>query len=280
MAGMPAAWPPLSGKTIAITRPAEQADGVVERLRALGANPVSTPTIAIVPPEDFQRLDLAIRNLSTYDWLLLTSVNGVRVFRERLDALGMDPAKLDNLKIGAIGPATAGALEAGGFSVAFVPTSYRAESILAEIGQVTGQRMLLPRAELARPLLARGLRTLGAEVDEIAAYRTVPGPGIAELAALLRANRVDAIAFTSSSTVRFFHQGLLQMAEPSEAIEPLLSIVSKLSSPVVAVCIGPVTATTARELGLRVDVVAEAYTIDGLVAALAAFTNWPNSPRK
>jgi uroporphyrinogen-III synthase len=249
----------------------------VERLRALGANPVSTPTIAIVPPEDFQRLDVAIRNLSEYHWLLLTSVNGVRMFRERLDALGIDPAQLDNLKIGAIGPATAAALEAVGLTVAFVPSSYRAESILEEIGLVTGQRMLLPRAELARPLLARGLRTLGAEVDEIAIYRTVPGPGIAELAALLQANRVDAITFTSSSTVRFFHQGLLQMAATSAAIGPLLPMAS---SPVVSVCIGPVTAATARELGLRVDVVAEAYTIDGLVAALVAFTGWPESSRK
>jgi uroporphyrinogen-III synthase len=273
MARTPSARLPLSGKTIAITRPMGQADGVVERLRALGANPVSTPTIAIVPPEDFQRLDLAIRNLSTYDWLLLTSVNGVRVVRDRLNALGLDPATLVNLKIGAIGPATAGALEAGGFSVDFVPTSYRAESIVAEIGQVAGQRMLLPRAELARPLLARGLEALGAKVDEIPAYRTVPGPGIAELATLLRANRVDAVTFTSSSTVRFFYQGLLQTGVTSQEIATMLS------SRIVAVCIGPVTAATARELGLRVDVVAEAYTIDGLVAALAAFTNWPESPR-
>jgi len=274
MARMSTSQSPLTGKTIAITRPAEQADGVVERLRALGANPVSTPTIAIVPPEDFQRLDAAIGNLSAYDWLLLTSVNGVRVFRERLDALGMDPARLANLKVGAIGPATAGTLEAGGIRVTFVPTSYRAESILAEIGRVEGQRMLLPRAELARPLLASGLRDLGAEVDEIPAYRTVPGPGIAELAKLLRANRVDAITFTSSSTVRFFHQELLQTGETPQTIAAMLA------SPVMTVCIGPVTAATARELGLRVDVVAEAYTIDGLVAALAAFTNWPESPRK
>jgi uroporphyrinogen-III synthase len=274
MARIPAARLPLSGKTIAITRPAEQADGVVERLRALGANPVSTPTIAIAPPEDFQRLDLAIRNLSAYDWLLLTSVNGVRVLRERLDALGIDPAALDNLKIGAIGPATAAALEAGGFHVAFVPTSYRAESILAEIGEVGGQRMLLPRAELARPLLARGLGTLGAEVDEIAAYRTLPGPGIAELAALLGAHHVDVITFTSSSTVRFFQEGLLHSGETPQTIATLLA------PPVVAVCIGPVTAATARELGLRVDIVAEAYTIDGLVAALVAFTSWPESPLK
>jgi uroporphyrinogen-III synthase len=274
MARMPEARLPLSGKTIAITRPGEQADGVMGRLRALGANPVSTPTIAIVPPEDFQRLDLAIGNLSAYDWLLLTSVNGVRVLRERFAALGIDPAELGALKIGAIGPATAAALEAGGFRVAFVPTSYRAESILTEIGEVGGQRMLLPRAELARPLLARGLGALGAEVDEIAAYRTVPGPGIGELAALLRAHRVDAITFTSSSTVRFFQQGMLHTGETPQTIATLLA------SPVVAVCIGPVTAATARELGLRVDVVAEAYTIDGLVTALVAFTNWSESPLK
>jgi uroporphyrinogen III methyltransferase/synthase len=262
--------PQLSGKTIAITRPAAQADAVMERLRALGAIPISTPTIAIVPPEDFSRLDAAVRNLSSYDWLLVTSVNGVRVVLERLDALGVDRSTLGSIKIGAIGPATARALQAGGGSAAFVPTTYTAEGILAEIGPVSGQRLLLPRAELARPTLAAGLRRLGGQVDEITAYRTVPGPGINELTSLLRAGRLDAVTFTSSSTVRFLYEGLLETSGTGSDMPAMLAHAA-------VICIGPVTAAAATALGLRVDVVADSYTIDGLVAAIAAFFSRPES---
>ena len=259
--------PVLTGKTIAITRPAAQADAVMARLRALGAIPISTPTIAIVPPEDFTHLDAAMRHLSSYDWLLFTSVNGVRFVLERLDALLVPRSALDSLKIGAIGPATARALQAGGGSATFVPTTYVAESILAEIGPVLGQRLLLPRAELARPTLAAGLRQLGAEVDEITAYRTVPGPGIAELESLLRAGRLDAVTFTSSSTVRFLYEAL---AGTGSEIPAMLAHTA-------VICIGPVTAATATALSIRVDVVADSYAIDGLVAAVAAFFSRPES---
>jgi uroporphyrinogen III methyltransferase/synthase len=262
--------PVLTGKTIAITRPAAQADAVLERLRALGAIPISTPTIAIVPPDDFTRLDAAMRHLSSYDWLLFTSVNGVRVVLERLDALLVPRSELSRLKIGAIGPATARALQAGGGSAAFVPTTYMAESILAEIGPVLGQRLLLPRAELARPTLAAGLRQLGGQVDEITAYRTVPGPGIAELTSLLRAGRLDAITFTSSSTVRFLYEGLAESVGTESDLPAMLAHAA-------IICIGPVTAATATALGVRVDVVADSYTIEGLVAAVAAFFSRPES---
>jgi uroporphyrinogen-III synthase len=262
--------PQLVGKTIAITRPAAQADVVMERLRALGVIPIATPTIAIVPPEDFGRLDAAVRNLSSYDWLLVTSVNGVRAVLERLDALGIDRSALGSIKIGAIGPATARALQDGGGSAAFVPTTYTAEGILAEIGPVPGQRFLLPRAELARPTLASGLRRLGAEVDEITAYLTVPGPGITELTSLLQARRLDAVTFTSSSTVRFLYEGLMKGVAAGSDIPVMLASCA-------VICIGPVTAATAMALGLRVDVVADSYTIDGLVAAITAFFNRPES---
>ena len=260
--------PQLTGKTIAITRPAAQSDAVMARLRALGAIPISTPTIAIVPAEDFTRLDAALGQLSSYDWLLFTSVNGVQVVLERLDALGVDRSALGGIKIGAIGPATARALQAGGGSAAFVPTTYMAESILAEIGSVQGQRLLLPRAELARPTLAAGLRQAGAEVDEMTAYRTVPGPGIAELVSLLQTGRVDAVTFTSSSTVRFLYEGLMERVGTGSEIPAMLASCA-------VVCIGPVTAATATAHGIRVDVVADSYTIDGLVAAIAAFFSRP-----
>jgi uroporphyrinogen III methyltransferase/synthase len=252
---------PLAGKSIAITRPEGQADAVMERLQSLGAHPIATPTIAIVPPEDFTQLDAAIVQLPSYNWLLFTSVNGVEIFFARLSALGIGSDMLQHLNIGAIGPATAQALAAHGVAATFMPTAYVAESILAEIGDVAGQRMLLPRAELARPLLAAGLRERGAQVDEIAAYRTVPGRGIAPLAALLRNGQVDAVTFTSSSTVRFLCEGLIESGMRPSDIPALLARTA-------VVCIGPVTAKTASEAGIQVAIVAESYTMDGLVAAL------------
>jgi uroporphyrinogen III methyltransferase / synthase len=261
---MPAFGTPLAKKTIAITRPLAQAKGMVERLHTLGANPIATPTIEIVAPLDFAPLDTAVKNLSSYDWLLFTSVNGVEVFMERSRALQIDLTASSGLRIGAIGPATARAIEEYGGTVTFVPSSYRAESILAEIGEVSGKRLLLPRAELARPVLAVGLRGLGATVDEIPAYRTISGPGTKVLAELLQAGGVDAIAFTSSSTVTFFYEGLGKLGMTAAETERLLATTT-------IVCIGPVTAGTAEELGLHVDVVAEEFTIDGLITALVDF---------
>ena len=261
---MPAPWTPLAGKTIAITRPLAQASAMVERLTSLGANPIATPTIEIVPPLDFARLDAGITSLSSYDWLLFTSVNGVEIFMERGRALQLDLTAFSGLKIGAIGPATARAVEKYGGVVTFMPSSYQAESIVAEIGEISGARFLLPRAELARPVLAVGLRRLGARVDEIAAYRTVPGPGTQVLAELLQAKELDALAFTSSSTVRFFYDGLLRLGMTATEIQRLLT-------PPAVICIGPVTARSAEEAGLDVDVVAQSFTIDGLIAALVGY---------
>jgi uroporphyrinogen-III synthase len=155
------------------------------------------------------------------------------------------------LKIAAIGPATAEALHQRGALVHLMPAEYRAEAILDEIGDVAGQRILLPRADIARPTLADGLRALGAQVDEVAAYRTVAGVPPPPAFDALRAG-VDVITFTSSSTARNF----VALTAGLDYGDPLIA------------CIGPVTATTARELGLHVDVVAKEYTIDGLLNAL------------
>lgn len=254
---------PLSGRRIVVTRAREQADGLVERLRALGADPLVCPAIAFAPAEDTGPLDAALRRLHQYDWLLLTSANGVRAVAERLRALGLDLAATEGLRIGAIGPATAEALAALGVRVDFMPGEYVAEAILAEIGDVAGARILLPRADIAREALAVGLRVKGAIVDEFAAYRTVPGEGAAALAALLRRGDVDAITFTSSSTVRYLLAGIeaAGMRRP-EAIQRM--------SEAAIVCIGPITAATAREEGLQVAAEARAYTADGVVEALVS----------
>jgi uroporphyrinogen-III synthase len=245
----------LNGRRVAITRPEDQAEGLCSRLRALGAEPIEFPVIAIAPPEAGGPLDQAIARLSSYDWIIFTSVNGVEHFWERLEApaVGSQPliARFPSLKVAAIGPATAMALRQRGVEIRLMPAEYRAEAILDEIGDVAGQRILLPRADIARPALAEGLQSKGAQVDEVPAYRTVPATPSPAAFDALRAG-VDVITFTSSSTVRNFSA----LTAGLDYGDPLIA------------CIGPVTAATARELGLRVDVVAKVYTVEGLLEAL------------
>jgi len=258
----------LQGKRIAITRAEEQSAGLLARLSALGATPVVCPAIAIAPPADYTALDVAIGRLEQYDWLIVTSANGVRALLDRMAALGRRAAELAHLTIGAIGPATAEALAERGLHAGFVPSAYVAEAILAEIGDLAGKRILLPRADIARATLAVGLRAMGATVNEIAAYRTVPGPGARQLAGVLRAKALDAITFTSSSTVRYLLDGLEQAGIDRAEARTLLNETA-------IVCIGPITAATASEQGLRVDVVAQEYTAQGVVGALVEWFAQP-----
>jgi uroporphyrinogen-III synthase len=252
---------PLQGKRIVVTRPEAQAGGLAARLRELGAEPIACPAIAIAPPADYAPLDAAIARLEAYDRLIVTSANGVRALLGRMAELGRDIAPLRRLAIGAIGPATARALEEHGLQAGFVPTAYVAEAILDEIGDVAGQRILLPRADIAREALAVGLGAKGAFVDEIAAYRTVPGAGARELVAQLQRHEIDAITFTSSSTVRYLLDGLEAAGLERATARDLLQRSA-------IACIGPITAATARAEGLRVDAEAREYTGDGLAAAL------------
>jgi uroporphyrinogen-III synthase len=261
---------PLEGKRIAITRAEEQSAGLLARLRTLGAEPVACPAIAIAPPADFAPLDAAIGRLEQYDWLIVTSANGAHALFDRMAALDKHPAELAHLTIGAIGPATAEALAQHGLQASFVPTAYVAESILAEIGDLAGKRILLPRADIARVTLAVGLRAKGAIVDEIAAYRTVPGPGARALAGALRAGALDAVTFTSSSTVRYLLDGLEQAGIGRAEARALLA-------GVVVVCIGPITAATAGEEGLLVHAVAREYTAEGVVDALVEWFAQPTA---
>jgi uroporphyrinogen-III synthase len=253
---------PLAGKRIAVTRAEEQAAELAARLTALGAEAIICPTIAIAPPADFASLDRAIAGLDQYDWIIFTSANGVRALLSRMAALGHDGTGLRECRLGAIGPATARALAEHGLTAGFVPSTYIAEAIVEEIGEVAGQRILLPRADIAREALATGLRARGALVEEVAAYRTIPGAGIERLRGLLRAGSIDAITFTSSSTVRYLLEGLAAVGVHGEEAAELVNRAA-------VVCIGPVTAETARRAGLRVDAVAARYTTDGLIEALA-----------
>jgi uroporphyrinogen-III synthase len=252
---------PLHGRRIVITRAREQAASLVARLRDLGAEPVLCPAIAFAPPDDPAPLDNAIARLADYDWLIVTSANGARALFDRMADLHADPASLQRLSIAAIGPATAAALAEQGLAATFMPTAYVAEAILDEIGDVTGSRVLLPRADIARETLAAGLRAKGAQVDEITAYRTVPGDGAAALLPMLHAGSVDAITFTSSSTVRYLLDGLEIAGLPRARARALISCIA-------VVCIGPITAATARNEGLPVSAEAPEYTTEGVVAAL------------
>lgn len=267
---------PLAGKRVLVTRTREQASALSELLRAAGALPVEFPTIRIVPPQDWSALDTALKRLylpDGYDWLVLTSANGVRICMERLRTLGYDPAALQHVRIATIGPATAAALQEYGLHAALVPDEYIAEGVvdalLHEQESIVGQRILLARAATARRVLFTSLQQAGALVDEVAAYDTVPVAGDdvqgREVLHLLLNGQLAVLTFTSSSTVRNFVSWLLSCAQ-EVPISPLTLL---LQQPQLRIaCIGPITAATARELGLRVDIEATEFTIDGLVTAI------------
>lgn len=247
---------PLFGRRVLVTRSREQASALSERLRELGAEPVEYPTIEIAPPRDVAPLDEAIARLRTYDWLIFTSANGVRAFVHRMNEKGMDIRALRRLKIAAVGPTTAQALQDYRLRVDYVPAVYKTEEIAAGIGDVAGERILLPRAERAPKRLARALRGKGAVIHEVAAYRTLAVGASDELRALLKDGQIDIVTFTSSSTVRNLVASL-QGQTPAKALSRCL-----------VACIGPVTARTAKRLGIGVDVVAREHTIAGLVEAI------------
>lgn len=265
----------LAGRHIAITRPPEQAPQLARLLEEAGARVTLISSIDIASLDETSALDATVERLTrselAYDWVVFTSVNGVRALDQRLTALGYDWSLLRRPSVAAIGPATARALEEHGVTPTLVPDEYVAEGILRGLGNVAGKRLLLLRADIARKTLAEELRHRGAEVDEVAAYRTVVvPPDAAMLRHLLDADRPDAITFTSSSTVR----GLLQSLDaaglsPAEVLEGIA-----------LACIGPVTAGTLRELGLEPALVAEEYTMPGLVQALIVYftSAMPASP--
>jgi uroporphyrinogen-III synthase len=247
----------LQGKRIVITRPRSQMDVLVERLQALGAEPIAFPTIAIVPQTDNEALSNAIKQLQDFDWLIFTSRNGVEVFWDHFTRVGANLQQLNGLKIAAIGPATAAALAERSAPVHLIPPEYVAEAILDAIGEVRGLRILLPRAEIARPVLADELVRRGAEVNEIAVYQTMPGVPDDSAWQALREG-VDVVTFTSSSTVRNFFQLVGDEAQTVLA-EALIA------------CIGPITAGTVEQQGYNAHIVAAEYTTEGLVQALVAY---------
>jgi uroporphyrinogen III methyltransferase/synthase len=254
----------LAGRRIVVTRPREDV-----RLRCLleaeGAEVLELPAIRIAPPADYAALDGALSRIGEYAWIIFTSRNGVAAVIERLARRGAGPEALRGAQLAVIGPGTEDALRAHGLHAALSPAEFRAEALVEAFGRlrVRGLRMLLPRAEVARSVLPDGLRALGATVDVVAAYRTEPAVGQAPaVLAAVREGRVDAVTFTSSSAVRHF----VRLAGPEGLQGAGRALVA---------CIGPVTAETARESGLRVGAVAAAYTLRGLVDALRVALGGP-----
>ncbi len=253
---------PLLGKKIVVTRARAQASDLVELLSELGAECLEYPTIKIEPLEDYTHLDRAIKNLSIYDWVIFTSVNGVAFFFERLFAAGKDVRAFNNLHTATIGPATEKKLFDFGLKSDIVPQSYRAESVVNAFCNmdIKGNKILLPRAEEARPILPVELTKLGAAVDEIPVYRTAAVENDADqLIEHLEEQSIDIITFTSSSTVKNF-KALI----PSKRFETLLK-------GVIIASIGPITTDTASELGFDVHITAESYTIPGLCEAILRY---------
>jgi uroporphyrinogen-III synthase len=261
---------PLSGCRVLVSRARKQAGALSFTLKELGCQVIEIPFIEIRKPASFAALDTVLHNLANYDWLILTSVNGVDALFERLAERKLDSSALVHLKIAAIGPATKKAIEKHGLIVTVTPKEYVAESVVASLHKrVKGKRVLLVRAKVARDVIPRELRKAGATVDVIEAYETVtPKSSERRLRALLASDRKPyAITFTSSSTVKNF-VGLLGLPGARAAL--------KKSSPnhgVHSASIGPVTSATLREFGMPVDIEAKKFDIPGLVDAILEFRN-------
>jgi uroporphyrinogen III methyltransferase/synthase len=255
---------PLFGKRIVVTRAREQASGFLARLTELGAACIEFPTIQVVPPKSWDALDRAMMRLERYQWLLFTSVNGVKYFFERLEHLGLDMRKLNDIKVGAIGPKTAEAVYRKGIKPDLVPDEYRAEAVVDAFRKwdVKGIKILLPRAAKAREVLPMGLVKMGASVDEIPAYQTVQSDhDKGRVRGMLEKGEIDMVTFTSSSTVSNF----VEMFR--EERKHLIEWMAKVA----IACIGPITARTAEEKGLSVSLIPEEYTIEALTNAIVDY---------
>ncbi|MGA8943162.1 MAG: uroporphyrinogen-III C-methyltransferase [Thermoactinomyces sp.] len=251
----------LFGKRILVTRARSQSRELSEKIEALGGEALEFPVIRIVPPKRQELFDQALRRLDEFDWVIFTSVNGVKHFFGRLLELGIDIRRMAKARIAAIGPKTAEVLKEKGLLVEVLPNEYKAEALVESLRSCVkkGERILLPRANIARKILADELEKIGCIVSDVDAYDTVLETADAEaIAKKLEDRQIHVLTFTSSSTVRNFVKVL------RTAREDFLSLLQGVS----VVCIGPITAQTAEECGLKVDRVAETYTIDGLVEAL------------
>jgi uroporphyrinogen-III synthase len=270
---------PLAGTRILVGRARHQAGSLSASLRGLGASVIEIPFIEIRKPASFTGMDEALRNLANYEWLVLTSVNGVEAMWERLRKLRIPRRQLGHLQIAAIGPATKRAIVKHGMKVKMVPEEYVAESVVKGLrDKVNGKRVLLVRAKVARDVIPESLRGAGADVDVVEAYETVVAEkSRARLRAVFRSKerRPQMVTFTSSSTVRNFAELMGwtgagapdKSASKSRALKPDSARAGAFKE-VQFASIGPVTSATLREFNLPVAVEAREYTTGGLIRAI------------
>lgn len=252
----------LRGVQVLVGRTRHQAGALSAGLKDLGADVIEIPFLEIRPPRSYQPLDTALERIREFDWLILTSANGVEALAARMKQLAIPAARMEHLKIAAIGPATREAIEKLGLEVSVVPRRYVAESVVESLEtRVQGQRILLARARVARDVIPRELRKLGAEVEVVEAYETVLPESSRTLLEALFENaqtRPDVITFASSSSVKNFVALLGGRARPTDRDFEGIRFAS----------IGPITSATLRGLGLPVDIEAAEFTIPGLIRAI------------
>lgn len=255
---------PLFKKRIVVTRAREQASGFIARLTELGAECIEFPAIEVAPPESWDALDRAIKAIENYNWLLFTSVNGVKYFLKRLEVMGKDVRDLKGIRIGAIGPKTAEAWHDLGIKPDLMPDEYLAEAVVADLKKwgIRGTKILLPRASKAREVLPEELRKMGAHVDVVSAYQTIkPEHDTGKVREMLEKDAIDMVTFTSSSTVKNYVDMFKADARK----------LHKWMSSVAVACIGPITQKTARENGFTVNLIPPEYTIESLTDSIVQY---------
>jgi uroporphyrinogen III methyltransferase/synthase len=257
---------PLFGKRILVTRPRDQAAELVERLESMGAQAIEAPMIRIAPPEDYGPLDEACERAQSFDWIIFSSANAVDAFLGRLLATAHDVRALHGVKLGVVGPAAAERLAHAGLKADLTPSEYRAEGLLEAIGErggVDGLKVLLPRADIGREVLAEDFRRQGAEVTEVVAYRTVVAEperdGEPDIYRMLLDTRIDVVTFTSASAVRNF----VQILGAEQAADLLRTTI--------VASIGPVTAEAASQCSIATTVMPAVYTVPALVDAIVSY---------
>jgi uroporphyrinogen-III synthase len=252
---------PLSGRSVIVTRTLAQAHTLIEPLEALGAEVLAFPVLQTVDPEDWAPLDAAIASLASYDWVVLTSTNGVDRFVKRFRAVRGSRDAILAARFAAVGSATADRLAKHGLPAALVPADFRAEGLVEafrERGAGPGCRILIPRAEEAREILPDELRAMGCDVDVVCAYRTQLAAADPAVVERLRAGTVDVVTFTSGAIARGF----------VEAVQTAGLDAGKVMQRLMVASIGPVTSDAVREMGYVVDVEAAESTMGSLVDAI------------
>ncbi|MGM0409335.1 MAG: uroporphyrinogen-III C-methyltransferase [Bacillota bacterium] len=265
----------LFSKTVLVTRPEKQSSSFAKLLYREGANVLKAPMIKINPPTSFYDLDKAIENLKRYNFIIFTSVNGVKYFMKRLLAKDKDIRELKGIKIVVIGAKTAERLRYYGVNADFLPEKYSTEGILEGLKDyvqknnfaIENKSFLLPRANIAPPKLELALKEMGADVNNVVAYENCRTKIDKKIYKKFFNNEIDLLTFTSSSTVKNFKKGLDDYLNLLEEKNNILDLEKNQRKSDVA-CIGPVTAETARKNGFEVDIIATEYTIDGLYEAI------------